>query len=94
MQKEKIKKASLKITKILLWIIGSVIGLFLLLVIALQIPAVQNFAKDKAISFLQTKIDTKVSVGRIEIGLPKNIILEEVYFEDQQKDTLLYGKMS
>lgn len=92
MQKEKIKKASLKITKILLWIIGSVIGLFLLLVIALQIPAVQNFAKDKAISFLQTKIDTKVSVGRIEIGLPKNIILEEVYFEDQQKDTLLYGK--
>ncbi|MFD2907146.1 translocation/assembly module TamB domain-containing protein [Flavobacterium ardleyense] len=91
MQKEKIKKVARKTIKILLWIIGSIIGLFLLLVIALQIPVVQNFAKDKAISFLQTKIDTKVSVGRIEIGLPKNIILEEVYFEDQQKDTLLYG---
>lgn len=92
MQKDKVKKVALRITKILLWIIGSVIGLFLLLVIALQIPMVQNFAKDQAISFLQTKIDTKVSLGRIEIGLPKNIILEEVYFEDQQKDTLLYGK--
>ena len=92
MQKDKVKKVALKLTKILLWIIGSVIGLFLLLVIALQIPMVQNFAKDQAISFLQTKINTKVSLGRIEIGLPKNIILEEVYFEDQQKDTLLYGK--
>ena len=92
MQKDKVKKVALKLTKILLWIIGSVIGLFLLLVIALQIPMVQNFAKNQAISFLQTKINTKVSLGRIEIGLPKNIILEEVYFEDQQKDTLLYGK--
>lgn len=92
MEKNKIKKVTLKTIKILLWIIGSLIGLFLLLVIALQIPVVQNFAKNKAVTFLENKIKTKVAVGKIEIGLPKNIILEEVYFEDQKKDTLLYGK--
>ena len=78
--------------KILLWIVGSVLILFLILVIALQIPAVQNFAKDKAVTYLQEKIKTPVKVGRIEIGLPKRVILEDFYFEDQQKDTLLAGQ--
>lgn len=92
MEKNKIKKITQRITKILLWIIGSIIGLFLLLVIALQIPVVQNFAKNKAVTYIENKIKTKVNVGKIEIGLPKNIILEEVYIEDQKNDTLLYGK--
>lgn len=92
MQKTSFKKISLKTLKILSWIILSLIAVFLLLVIALQIPAVQNFAKDKAVTFLEDKIKTKVTIGKIEIGLPKKIILEEVFFEDQQHDTLLYGK--
>ncbi|KDN54560.1 translocation/assembly module TamB domain-containing protein [Flavobacterium seoulense] len=68
------------------------LSLFLLLVIAFQIPFVQNFAKDKAVTYLEKKIKTKVEVGTIEIGLPKNIILRDFYFEDQSKDTLLAGK--
>lgn len=91
MQQTKLKRISKKIIKILLWIIGSIIGLFLLIAIALQIPVVQNFVKDKAVTYLEEKIKTKVKIGKIEIGLPKKIILENVFFEDQQKDTLLYG---
>jgi hypothetical protein len=87
-----LKKYLLKALKIFLWIIGCLLGLFLLIVIALQIPAVQNFAKNKAVTFLEDKIKTKVEIGRIEIGLPKKIILEDVYFEDQNKDTLLSGE--
>lgn len=81
-----------KILKILAWIVGSVVGLFLLIVILLQIPAVQNFAKDKAVSYLEGKINTKVEIKTIEIGLPKKIILTGFYFEDQKKDTLLAGQ--
>lgn len=88
----KLKKVLRKTLKIFLWIIGSTIGVFLLLVIALQIPAVQNFAKNKAVTYLEGKIHTKIEIGRIEIGLPKKVILEGFYFEDQQKDTLLAGK--
>jgi hypothetical protein len=87
-----LKKYLLKALKIFLWIIGILLGLFLLLVIALQIPAVQNFAKEKAVTYLEDKIKTKIEIGRIEIGLPKKIILEDVYFEDQNKDTLLSGE--
>lgn len=77
--------------KTILWIIASVIFLVLLVVILIQVPAVQNFAKDKAVTFLQNKIHTKVRIGHISLGLPKLLVLEDVYFEDQKRDTLLAG---
>ena len=86
------KKYLKKSLKVLLWIIGSIILLFLILVIALQVPSVQNFAKNKAVTYLEEKIKTIVKINRIEIGLPKKVILEGVYFEDQKKDTLFAGE--
>lgn len=86
------KKYLKKSIKISLWIIGALILLFLILIIALQIPSVQNFAKNKAVTYLEQKIKTKVNIDRIEIGLPKKVILQGVYFEDQKKDTLFAGE--
>ncbi|WP_457128081.1 translocation/assembly module TamB domain-containing protein [Mucilaginibacter sp. HD30] len=77
--------------KTILWIIASVIILVLLVVVLIQVPAVQNFVKNRAVSFLQNKIHTKVEIGHISLGLPKLLVLEDVYFEDQKKDTLLAG---
>jgi len=88
----KTKKYLRKALKIFLWIIGSVIGLFLLIVLLLQIPYIQNVVKDKAISYLEGKIGADVNVERIVIGLPKKVILEGVYFEDQSGDTLISGE--
>lgn len=81
-----------KVAKVILKILLVFVTLFLLIVLALQIPFVQNFAKDKAVTYLENKIKTKVEVGSIEIGLPKKIILHDFYFEDQSKDTLLAGE--
>jgi hypothetical protein len=52
---------------------------------------VQNYVKDKAVTFLQNKIHTRVEIGHISLGLPKLLVLEDVYFEDQKKDTLIAG---
>jgi hypothetical protein len=70
----------------------SLMGLVLLLALALQIPAVQRYSKDKAVAYLEDKLKTKVAVNKLRIGFPKDVILEGVYFEDQKKDTLLAGK--
>ncbi len=78
--------------KVVLWIIVSVIALILLVVVLIQVPGVQNFVKDKAVSFLEGKIHTPVRIGHISLGLPKLIVLDDVYFEDQKKDTLLAGE--
>src|ERR1700688_2061231 len=63
----------------------------MLVVILIQVPTVQNFIKDKAVAFLEGKIHTKVQIAHISLGLPKLIVLEGVYFEDQKKDTLIAG---
>ena len=68
------------------------IVLFLLIILLLiQTGPVQNILRVKAVAYLQKKLKTKVEVGKVYVGLPKNIILENVYIEDQQKDTLLSG---
>jgi len=81
-----------KTLRILMWCVVSVIALLLLLIILIQVPSVQNFVKDKAITYLEGKIKTKVSLDKILIKFPKDVVLEGFYFEDQKKDTLLAGK--
>ncbi|WP_281336487.1 translocation/assembly module TamB domain-containing protein [Flavobacterium eburneipallidum] len=81
-----------KALRILLWCTVAIVGFLLLLIVLIQVPAVQNFAKDKAITYLNNKIKTKTTLDRIAISFPKNIVLEGFYFEDQNKDTLLSGK--
>lgn len=77
--------------KIIAWIVGVIIGLVLLIVILLEIPAVQNFAKNKVVNYLEAKIKTPVKIGKIQLGLPKKLVLSNVYFESQERDTLLAG---
>ena len=81
-----------KTLKIIGWITVSIIFLLVLVFILIQIPAVQNFAKNKIVAYLENKIKTKVSIGTLRIAFPKQIVLKDVYFEDQHKDTLLAGK--
>ncbi|MCG9792607.1 translocation/assembly module TamB domain-containing protein [Flavobacterium algicola] len=81
-----------KAFKIILKIVLGLLALFLLIVLALQLSFVQNKVKDYAVTYLEGKIKTKVAIGSIEIGLPKKIVLNDFYFEEQSKDTLLAGK--
>ena len=64
---------------------------FLLLAGLILLPPVQRFISQKAVAYLEKKLDTKVALGKLYIGLPKTVVLENVYVEDKQKDTLLYG---
>ncbi len=77
--------------KILLGIIGFFIVLVLLVFVLIRVPAVQDFARGKAVNFLERKLGTKVEVNRLSLNLPKLLVLEDVYFEDQKGDTLLAG---
>lgn len=87
----KAKTVARKILKIFAWIIGIFIFLVLLVYILIQIPAVQNYAKGKVVSYLQNKIKTKVEIGKLSLDFPKRLVLENIYFEDQKKDTLFFG---
>ncbi len=85
-------KIARRILKILGWTIVGIVVLLILVLVLIQVPAVQNFAKAKAVSFLQKKIGTPIKIDRLSISFPKKVVLEGVYFEDKNKDTLLAGK--
>ncbi len=81
-----------KSLKVILWVIGSLILLVVLLAVSLNIPAVQQFAKGKAINYLKNKTHTEVSLESIKIALPKDVVLNKFYMEDKKGDTLLYAQ--
>lgn len=81
-----------KSLKIVLWVVASIIMLVVLLAISLNIPAVQNFVKNKAINYLKNKTHTEVSLESIKIALPKDVVLNKFYMEDKKGDTLLYAQ--
>ncbi|HEY9364085.1 MAG TPA: hypothetical protein VIQ00_12525, partial [Chitinophagaceae bacterium] len=80
-----------KLLRVFAWIIASVIFLVILILILIQLPAVQNFGRKKVVNYLEHKLKTKVAIGRLDIDFPTTLSLQKVYFEDQSKDTLLYG---
>lgn len=81
------KRAVKIFLKTILWLFVAV----LVLLILVQTPPVQNFARKKVQAWLQKKLNTRFEVGKVYIGLPSAVILENVYLEDRAKDTLLYG---
>ncbi|MBC8112352.1 MAG: hypothetical protein H7Y04_14960 [Verrucomicrobia bacterium] len=89
MTPQKILRKTLKIT---LWVFGVLTGLLLIAILLLQIPPVQHYLTDKAVNFLEDKLKTRVALAGINVGFPKFVVLNGVYIEDLQKDTLLYSQ--
>lgn len=77
--------------KILRYFFISLISLVVLLVILVNLTPVQNFLARKAAEILAKKLHTKVSVGHVRIDFLNHVLIQGLYIEDRQKDTLLYA---
>src|SRR5436190_22390465 len=78
--------------KIILYTLGSVLILLCLLFIFINLPVGRRVVKNKVQSYLQDKLKTKVVIGSIDYGLPRWVIINNIYVEDQKHDTLIYGE--
>ena len=81
-----------KILKYTAIFIGSLLLLLVLLALSLQLPGVQNFAKGKLVNYLEEKIHTKVRLDRVYVGFPNSLVMENLYLQGQEVDTLLFAK--
>ncbi|MDP4284762.1 MAG: translocation/assembly module TamB domain-containing protein [Bacteroidota bacterium] len=91
-QETKHKRSVLsKSGRIFAWILASVIFLVFLVLIFIQTPFVQNYARKKIVIYLENKLKTKVEIGKLDVEFPTSISLQNIFLEDQSKDTLLYG---
>jgi len=86
------KRVIKKTIRIVLWILGGLVFLVIGAIIFLNTNYAKRLIRDKAQSYLQNKIKSKVTIGSIDFSLPKWIEIKNVYIEDQQKDTLLFGE--
>ncbi|KIA89842.1 translocation/assembly module TamB domain-containing protein [Kaistella jeonii] len=84
-----IYKKILKYTGI---VIACLLVLVIALVLSLQLPAVQSFAKGKLVNYLQEKIHTTVTLDRVYIDFPNSLVMENLYLKGQKVDTLLFAR--
>ncbi|TGE21339.1 hypothetical protein E5K00_13700 [Hymenobacter aquaticus] len=66
-----------------------VLLLVIVAVVALQFPATQDFVARRAEGYLRDKLGTEVRIGKFRTDFRNAISLDNVYLEDQQRDTLL-----
>jgi len=80
-----------KILKVILWIAGVLVLLFVIIALIIQIPAVQNKIVHSATGFISDKTHTRVEIRNVSISFPKSVVVEGLYLEDLKKDTLIYA---
>ena len=80
-----------KIGKIIAFVLLGFVLLFFSLKIAIKSPKVQTWAVNLVGTYLSNELDCKVSVGAVDIKFFKTIQLDEVYFADQKKDTVIFA---
>ncbi|MDP2339070.1 MAG: hypothetical protein Q8N05_21965, partial [Bacteroidota bacterium] len=80
-----------KTIKVILWVILSFVLLFILIAVLIQIPSIQTKVVHYATSFISNKTHTRVEINRVSISFPKTVVVEGLYLEDLNKDTLIYA---
>ena len=91
MQKTLNRTRSQRIARVTLKVILFLFLFIVVLFLFLLTPPGQQFATGRVENYLQKKLQTKVSIGSLSIGLPRKLVLHDVYLEDQTKDTLMSG---
>ena len=79
-----------RIIKTVLWIFVGILGLIILTVAALQFHAVQRYIVQKAVSSISEKTHTRIEIGSVEIAFTHSIVLQNIFIESRQRDTLLF----
>ena len=67
------KKYVQKSLRVFTWLIAIVLTIVFAALIIIQVPAFQNFAKEKIVTYLNKKVKTKVVVKSLKIDFPQKI---------------------
>lgn len=82
------QESKFKLMKYLLWLLLAPVGLFLTLMVLLYVPPVQNFVCDKAMSVVSESLGMNITIGRVDLRFPLNLLAHDVQAV-QERDTLL-----
>ncbi len=86
------KTILIKSTKVILWIFVAVCILAIVFFGFINTNAGKRTVRNQVVNYLEKKLKTKVVIGSVDYTLPKWLKIKNVYIEDQQKDTLMFGE--
>lgn len=90
----KFARVARRTLRVILYGVIGIVVLALLLAACIQLPFIQNKILRKATSYVQERTHTRVEIKNIRISFPRSVVVEGVYLEDRNTDTLLYaGKL-
>lgn len=78
-----------KVKQIIRSIIGGILVVYVCLIILVNIPAIQTSIGSWVAESLSNDLGTKVSVGRVDIGLLNRLIIDDLYVADKEGKPLL-----
>ena len=71
-----------------IWTLASI---YLVMLIGVNIPAIQSFLGSRTAMMLSKKLGTQVHIGRVSLGLLNRIIIDDVTIFDQHGKRMLYA---
>jgi len=80
-----------KVLKTFIWMVITIVLLFLITAGLIRIPSIQTKIIHYAASIVSNKTHTKVEIKSVSISFPKSVVAEGIYLEDIKNDTLLYA---
>ena len=78
-----------KLKHIINWTVWTLLGLYTLLMIAIQIPVFQQFLGQKVAEAVSKTIGTTVHIGNVDVGFLNRLIIDDVLIYDQQQKEML-----
>jgi len=69
----------------------SVFGIFVVSILLLQLPPVQNYLAEKVVHRIANRLQTEIDFDHVRLQGMHRIELYDAYVLDKQNDTLLYG---
>ena len=81
-----------KLKQIISWTIWSLLALYVLLVVLIQLPFTQRWLGQMVANALGSKLGTEVQVGRVDLGFFNRLIIDDVVIKDQQQQDLLTAR--
>lgn len=69
--------------------LGTIIGLYLTLLLLTSLPSVQRWVGSVASRQLSAELETSVTVGKLRLGLFNRVVADDILILDQSGDTLL-----
>jgi hypothetical protein len=79
-----------RLIRILIWVSTGLFASVTVLVVAITIPSVQTYVAQKFIKSLSEKTRTSISLESVSVKFPGKVILNGLFLNDKNSDTLLF----